>query len=141
MDYTAGTPHNAGDGTIVTTISGNISSADRDGSEEVYLAVSKDDILAISSFAYADFGDLTPLEFGDDEGGAWYRISPPESGNFSFEVIAPDTVASPFSVRVVSLSRDISQKSDGNDFYTDYVFGSEQSARLNYIEYAKLTRL
>ena len=47
-------------------------------------------------------------------------------------------MASPFSVRVVSLSRDISQKSDGTDFYTDYVFGSEQSARLNYIEYAKL---
>ena len=134
----ASTPQNAGDGTIVTTISGNVSSADTDGSEEVFLAISKDDILSISSFAYADFGDLTPLEFSDDNGGTWYRISPPESGDFSFTVIAPDTVASPFSVRIASLSRDIAQKADGTDYYTDYVFGSEQSARLNYIEYAKL---
>ena len=63
---------------------------------------------------------------------------PPESGDFNFTVIAPDTVASPFSVRIASLSRDIAQKADGTDYYTDYVFGAEQSARLNYIEYAKL---
>ena len=134
----ASTPQNAGDGTIISTISGNVSSADTDGSEEVFLAISKDDILSISSFAYADFGDLTPLEFSDDNGGTWYRISPPDNGDFSFTVIAPDTVASPFSVRIASLSRDIAQKADGTDYYTDYVFGSEQSARLNYIEYAKL---
>ena len=134
----ASTPQNAGDGTIISTISGNVSSADTDGSEEVFLAISKDDILSISSFAYADFGDLTPLEFNDDNGETWYRISPPDNGSFNFVVIAPDTVASPFSVRIASLSRDIAQKADGTDYYTDYVFGSEQSARLNYIEYAKL---
>ena len=78
------------------------------------------------------------MEFSDDNGSTWYRITPPESGVFSFSVIAPDTVASPFSVRIASLSRDSSQKSDGTDFYTDYVFGTEQAARLNYIEYAKL---
>ena len=97
------TPQNSGDGTIVTAISGIVASSDADGSEEVFLAISKDDILAISSFAYADFGELTPLEFSDDNGGAWYRIAPPESGDFSFTVIAPDTVASPFSVRIASL--------------------------------------
>ena len=80
----ASTPQNAGDGTIISMISGNVSSADTDGSEEVFLAISKDDILSISSFAYADFGDLTPLEFSDDNGETWYRITPPDNGDFNF---------------------------------------------------------
>ena len=59
---------------------------------------------------------------------------------FNF-LLLPDTVGSPFSVHVFSFTRDSSQKADGADFYTDYVFGAEQTARLNYIVDVKLTRL